>query len=61
MPNRRKKASGYSERKVKNREVKQTFLIVCEGEKTEPNYFKSFHVVSAKVCIIKDSGVIPVD
>lgn len=29
-------------RKEKNREVRVYFLIVCEGEKTEPNYFKSF-------------------
>jgi len=28
---------------------KQTFLIVCEGEKTEPNYFNAFEVKSAKV------------
>ncbi|MDR0940705.1 MAG: RloB family protein [Bacteroidales bacterium] len=26
----------------KSRELKTYFLIVCEGEKTEPNYFKSF-------------------
>ncbi|MCC3598682.1 MULTISPECIES: RloB family protein [unclassified Microcoleus] len=31
----------YSKRKVKNR---RWFLIVCEGEKTEPNYFRSFAV-----------------
>jgi hypothetical protein len=24
------------------RELRDRFLIVCEGEKTEPNYFKSF-------------------
>lgn len=35
---------GCSERKKNNRELKQRFLIVCEGEKTEPNYFKSFRV-----------------
>jgi hypothetical protein len=29
-------------RKEKTREVRVHFLIVCEGEKTEPNYFKSF-------------------
>ncbi|MCI4443627.1 MAG: RloB domain-containing protein [Lentimicrobium sp.] len=29
-------------RKEKTREVRVYFLIVCEGEKTEPNYFKSF-------------------
>jgi RloB-like protein len=51
MPNRRNKTNGYSKRKVENREPKETFLILCEGEKTEPNYFKSFHVVSAKVYI----------
>lgn len=31
---------------------KQTFLIVCEGEKTEPNYFKSFRVSSAAIEIV---------
>ncbi|MFN0203829.1 MAG: RloB family protein, partial [Bacteroidia bacterium] len=30
-------------------EKKKSFLIVCEGENTEPNYFKSFPVVSAIV------------
>ena len=29
-------------RKEKTKEVRVYFLIVCEGEKTEPNYFKSF-------------------
>jgi RloB-like protein len=31
----------YKKRKVKNR---RWFLIVCEGEKTEPNYFRKFPV-----------------
>ena len=31
-------------RKAKIRELREKFLIVCEGEKTEPNYFKSFPV-----------------
>jgi hypothetical protein len=35
---------GYSDRKVGNREPIPTFLIVCEGEETEPNYFRSFPV-----------------
>ncbi len=35
---------GYSPRKVDTREIRQRFLIVCEGEKTEPNYFRSFRV-----------------
>lgn len=34
----------YSERKVGVRETIQRFLIVCEGERTEPNYFRSFRV-----------------
>lgn len=34
----------YSERKVETRETFERFLIVCEGEKTEPNYFNSFRV-----------------
>ena len=29
--------------------VKQTFLIVCEGEVTEPEYFNSFRLTSATV------------
>lgn len=29
-------------RKVAFRQQRQRFLIVCEGEKTEPNYFRSF-------------------
>jgi RloB-like protein len=35
---------GYASRKVNTRELRQRFLIVCEGEKTEPNYFRSFRV-----------------
>jgi len=34
----------YRDRKVNIRDIKQTFLIVCEGEKTEPKYFESFRV-----------------
>ncbi|TVP61285.1 MAG: RloB domain-containing protein [Nodularia sp. (in: Bacteria)] len=46
MPKKIRRASsrGYSDRKVGTRELRQTFLIICEGEKTEPNYFKSFRV-----------------
>jgi len=44
MPRSNKSSRGYSARKVNTREVKQRFLIVCEGAKTEPNYFKSFRV-----------------
>ncbi|MEG4293288.1 RloB family protein [Microcoleus sp. C2C3] len=44
MAKREQKSRGYSTRKVNEREVRQRFLIVCEAEKTEPNYFKSFRV-----------------
>lgn len=39
MPRRRQRSY---RRRVNTREIRQRFLIVCEGEKTEPNYFKSF-------------------
>ncbi|MEH2055029.1 MAG: RloB family protein [Nostoc sp.] len=44
MPRIKANSRGYSPRKVNTREVKQRFLIVCEGAKTEPNYFRSFRV-----------------
>src|SRR4028118_1106536 len=44
MSRRKVNSRGYSPRKVDTREVRQRFLIVCEGEKTEPNYFRNFRV-----------------
>ncbi|GAX37701.1 RloB family protein [Nodularia sp. NIES-3585] len=46
MPKKTRKAQnrGYSDRKVETRELRPKFLIICEGEKTEPNYFKCFRV-----------------
>ncbi len=44
MPKNTRNTRGYSLRKVDVREVKQRFLIVCEGKKTEPNYFREFRV-----------------
>jgi RloB-like protein len=44
MSKRKSYSRGYSPRKVDTKEVRQRFLIVCEGEKTEPNYFRSFRV-----------------
>ena len=49
MAKGKKTKDGYSPRNVNTREVKPTFLIVCEGTKTEPNYFKRFRVPSADV------------
>lgn len=33
---------GYRDRRQPGKTLRQRFLIVCEGEKTEPNYFQSF-------------------
>lgn len=39
---------GYSRRSC-FRETKQSFLIICEGVNTEPNYFNAFRLTSASV------------
>jgi len=39
-------------RRAGKRPLKEAFLIVCEGEKTEPYYFESFRVGSAKVHVL---------
>ena len=56
MTKKNKRFRGYSSRKVDVREVKERFLIVCEGEKTEPNYFRSFRV-SKKVAQVDIKGI----
>jgi RloB-like protein len=48
------KDCSYSSRALNTREIKQRFLIVCEGTKTEPNYFRGFRVPTA---IVKVQGV----
>ena len=40
---------GIRKRRIKTREQKPTILIVCEGGKTEPNYFNAFPVTSLEV------------
>jgi hypothetical protein len=42
--NQQRTSRGYHRRLVGVRELVKRFLIVCEGEKTEPNYFRSFRV-----------------
>ena len=44
MAKRKINSRGYSPRKLETKEPKERFLIVCEGSKTEPNYFRSFRV-----------------
>ena len=39
----KRSARKEGKRKADTKEVRVYFLIVCEGEKTEPNYFKSFN------------------
>ena len=38
------------------REVKQSFLIICEGENTEPDYFNAFRLTSANVKAIGEGS-----
>lgn len=40
---RRNKSAGV-ERRKNTRSLRKRFLIVCEGERTEPNYFEAFRV-----------------
>lgn len=54
MAKKQSKFVGYSRRKVNIREIRQRFLIVCEGEETEPNYFQSFR--TAKL-VIEAKGI----
>ena len=44
-------------RKSANREVKPRILIVCEGKRTEPNYFKGFKVRTMNV-VIEPAGAV---
>ena len=39
MAKGRSRGKGYQLRRVGERSMRQRFLIVCEGEKTEPKYF----------------------
>ncbi len=44
-----KKFASKASKKNKSKEIIAYFLIVCEGEKTEPNYFKSFPQKAGKI------------
>jgi RloB-like protein len=43
---------GYHARQVETQEPLERFLIVCEGVKSEPNYFRSFRVTSASIKVV---------
>jgi hypothetical protein len=49
-----------SKRKTNVRDLRESFLIVCEGEKTEPAYFRSFDVLNANVYVV-GAGCDPLD
>ena len=49
IDNALKKRFAKKTSKKKKRELVAYFLIVCEGEKTEPNYFKSFPKRNGKI------------
>ncbi len=48
--------SDYLRRQTKTRETRKNFLIVCEGEKTEVNYFKAFAVPKKFEVMVKGEG-----
>ena len=48
--------SDYLRRQTKARETRKKFLIVCEGEKTEVNYFKAFTVPKKIEVRVKGEG-----
>lgn len=45
-PTLERRAQRHAERKEKRKQMYCRILIVCEGEKTEPNYFKSFKTIA---------------
>ncbi|MDD1438442.1 RloB family protein [Dolichospermum sp. ST_sed10] len=45
-----------SNRKIHTRDLRERILIVCEGGKTEPNYFRKFPIDENK-CYVKPMGV----
>ena len=47
--NKKDHRSASLTRRQSTREVKQSFLIVCEGVRTEPDYFKAFRMTAATV------------
>jgi hypothetical protein len=50
------KKRSYADRVVNAIDLRQRFLIVCEGSKTEPNYFEQFRV-PALVIRVKGTGM----
>ena len=47
----RRNARGFRQRQVNRIPIRPRILIVCEGEKTEPEYFRSFRVTTSIVTV----------
>ena len=45
----KRRVTGTIERSIPSLDVKPTILIVCEGENTEPSYFRQFRLSSATI------------
>jgi hypothetical protein len=58
MPDRRhlREHTPRHGRRINRFETRQRFLIVCEGEKTEPNYFKQFPLPPDSVVDVRGIG-----
>jgi hypothetical protein len=48
---RQRLGPSFNPRRVNVLEPRQRFLIVCEGERTEPNYFRQFRVPKSVVAV----------
>ena len=55
-PSMTRKPRSYMDRKVETRDKIPRMLIVCEGSKTEPNYFRSFRVSKVLDLDVKGLG-----
>lgn len=47
-----KRKAGRRPYAIESKQVEKTFLILCEGENTEPEYFKAFPVVTAEIKVV---------
>jgi hypothetical protein len=55
-PYLKRRKRSYMDRPVDHLPIKQRYLIVCEGERTEPNYFRCFHISPDSVVDVRGEG-----
>jgi len=46
------RARSRADRKFETREPRQRFLVVCEGQQTEPNYCRGFQVAGLELIVV---------